>query len=739
MAKKNGISGTAGTGTFTSLITPVLCSWCYLWDLKSIFDWPLAEYRPQATEASFGPTGLRRPLEDLVRNIGCPLCDIVYSGLSKQSDFSNSFLSARYTWLSYHVETNYSTPGGITTKRPDSVFYRYDRPDNDSFHQRLFRLVVSIEGTQTSCRIQRFAESDHDASKMILQGRSMTPEVDIILIQEWLKICDNRHNCMRDLGRSRPSPGSMDWMINVPQRKLVRWTPGLSSPHYAALSYVWGHENVPQLKHRAHGDNFMMLTTPQGLGDHCEDVPLTIRDSLRLCEYLNIEYLWVDAICLCQDDEAVKRRLASMSIIYGEAYVTIACVNGKDSWSGLPGIRGRAIDQTVRRVGSMYLGLAQAPRHKVEEGVWNTRGWTYQELVLSRRILYFTDDEVLFSCNDNFEWRESMHLERVMRVQSDSPGVHSTIDGKPSVKPLSHYASSSQGLEWHGRYMDHLENYGSRAITDPKDAIRAFEGVIKALDDVYRMTHFNGLPLKFLNTALLFRCIPPDPIDATDVFPTWSWAHWKSVEQCGYHGPKIVVHVVWYQAKIDEPDFRTTFNLTDEPVKFTAISQCAEMSAQDLLSTVPSEICLAISPDMFAHLDRMLVVQAEVLYISVCREAKDYTEQNLRFENGGPIGTMFPITDTRFLPPDSKFPAVCLDPAWRSEKGDELEFVRLSSQQNVLRFFLRLGRGDLASAHVNTLLIETDDVGLSRRVQLMHFNRFKWEAAGATSRTVYLC
>ncbi|XP_044724639.1 uncharacterized protein HRG_02535 [Hirsutella rhossiliensis] len=63
---------------------------------------------------------------------------------------------------------------------------------------------------------------------------------------------------------------------------------------------------------------------------------------------------------------------------------------------------------------------------------WNTRGWTYQELLLSRRLLFFTDSQVYFQCMSNL-WNPggpsegglqlgSLHLKRwpfrVASVQS---------------------------------------------------------------------------------------------------------------------------------------------------------------------------------------------------------------------------------------------------------------------------------------------------------------------------------
>jgi Heterokaryon incompatibility protein (HET) len=70
---------------------------------------------------------------------------------------------------------------------------------------------------------------------------------------------------------------------------------------YAALSYVWGPATSPHL--RWTDETTARMFTPGGLHATCSgDIPTKIRDAVTLCSVLDLHYLWVDAVCIQQDD-----------------------------------------------------------------------------------------------------------------------------------------------------------------------------------------------------------------------------------------------------------------------------------------------------------------------------------------------------------------------------------------------------------------------------------------------------
>src|SRR6202000_2965825 len=71
-----------------------------------------------------------------------------------------------------------------------------------------------------------------------------------------------------------------------------------------------------------------------------ESLPQTFQDSIALCAEVGVRYLWIDSLCIVQDDvddwaeESVK-----MGRIYEEAHFTIAAASASNSSEGLFAVR----------------------------------------------------------------------------------------------------------------------------------------------------------------------------------------------------------------------------------------------------------------------------------------------------------------------------------------------------------------------------------------------------------------
>lgn len=109
-------------------------------------------------------------------------------------------------------------------------------------------------------------------------------------------------------------------LIDLGQRP-IRLVETTKDDRYATLSYCWG-----KFAHTP------WVTTCANLSMrlHClqrERLPLTLRDALQIAERLGIRYLWVDALCIVQDDEGDwASQAAKMGGIYAGSVVTIAAL-----------------------------------------------------------------------------------------------------------------------------------------------------------------------------------------------------------------------------------------------------------------------------------------------------------------------------------------------------------------------------------------------------------------------------
>src|SRR5436305_4765449 len=163
-------------------------------------------------------------------------------------------------------------------------------------------------------------------------------------------------------------------------------------------------------------ENLATLMCPGSLESKLHDRPLTVRDTFQLAKALGFEYLWVDTLCIVQDDMNGKHsQIAQMDRIYYFATLTVVAFAGQNANRGLPGLgpSSRKNSQHVEEVQGLKLTVP-LPNH-LATGIdntapWSTRGWTYQERRLSRRILCFSETQVSFECQYDF-YCEDTHIE----------------------------------------------------------------------------------------------------------------------------------------------------------------------------------------------------------------------------------------------------------------------------------------------------------------------------------------
>ena len=109
---------------------------------------------------------------------------------------------------------------------------------------------------------------------------------------------------------------------------------------YAALSYCWGkEENV--------------ITTKANLKVHEKEIvyfylPKTFQDAIEVARKLNINYLWIDALCIIQDDEDDwDTECLRMGKYYENPYVTISTLSALGSREGFLPTAGDTCCKTV--------------------------------------------------------------------------------------------------------------------------------------------------------------------------------------------------------------------------------------------------------------------------------------------------------------------------------------------------------------------------------------------------------
>lgn len=329
----------------------------------------------------------------------------------------------------------------------------------------------------------------------------------------WLHLCDQEHGgqCRKPFGLDSATFGYPKLLIDVHKKCIVEAEP---SHRYACLSYVWG--NVPTLKTTQ--DNLLDLKKQKSLETRGAEIPRTIRDTINLIDQLGLRYLWVDSLCIIQDDARTKHdQIQSMAGIYANSYVTIIAGNGWDANHGLRGLQGI----TEPRQLSSFLKTDFQENLQPYSSIWYSRGWTFQEMVFSPRKIMFQYQLATWECNEK-SWHESS-LSKVS-TPMDISRFH------PKVTP---WKSKVEFTEWPDvkQYIELVRDYSMRKLTYNGDGLSAISSLLSVMSSSFKGGFISGLPEMFFHEALLWQ---PDEImqrrqasEETSDLPSWSWAGWE--------------------------------------------------------------------------------------------------------------------------------------------------------------------------------------------------------------------
>jgi hypothetical protein len=321
---------------------------------------------------------------------------------------------------------------------------------------------------------------------------------------------------------------------------------------YLTLSYVWG------------GNKFQKASViraespPDGNVAWSIDwkhVPKTICETADFVRQLGERYLWVDSLCVDQDDLEDRRAIIPrMMAIYGESYLTVAAAAGSDAEFGLPGVNAgsrlteRPLAFTNNGVQIRFLPQRPFGTNVIESSAWNTRAWTYQEHMLSPRSLFFTEIEShLRLGNDIFGERYYFQSYNPSKPRGTETVTATSALLPPQMRTglldaLQRPPSAQNHLLTWAHYGEALVPYTLRNLTDPGDRLGAFMGIFGRFCRHTRLSPLQFAALCGLPDQWFYQCLLWQPdnrsllrddhrrvrFDATQgrALPSWSWVGW---------------------------------------------------------------------------------------------------------------------------------------------------------------------------------------------------------------------
>ncbi|KAF2731957.1 HET-domain-containing protein, partial [Polyplosphaeria fusca] len=200
--------------------------------------------------------------------------------------------------------------------------------------------------------------------------------------------CQQHHpQCRADRGFDFPQKAHV---VDCKNRQIV---PMIDGHDYLALSYVWGSESAgSRLKQPSNDEDFHLPPL----------LPQMVEDAIEVTIFLGYRYLWIDSVCINQSHTTEKAfQIQQMGNIYSHAVATI-CALGAHANVSLPGVsQDRRTSPFFQSQGSTYISLPEPDflrRSLLQTAEWSKRAWTFQEAMLSRRCIFFTEEQVSLVC-----------------------------------------------------------------------------------------------------------------------------------------------------------------------------------------------------------------------------------------------------------------------------------------------------------------------------------------------------
>lgn len=354
-----------------------------------------------------------------------------------------------------------------------------------------------------------------------------SPISRLILPKTWLSNCLKHHDRCNALETSNDytSPTRLiEISSTVPCLVMLE---GDTKVKYAALSHCWGgHQPI--------------TTTLNNIENHRSAIPLpsmpkTFQDAILVTQQLGINYIWVDSLCIIQDSASDwANEAARMASVYSGALFTIAAVWGSNGTCGCFHDRLPPLTITIhekRKIGThitnatghMYLRPVPEPRRYVGEAILNTRAWTLQEIVLSRRTILFAEDQMYWFCTSLYESEDG--LESMDPVPAPALNL-------PSLGPVARNGDQSKDLLYESWQIT-MNSYSSRNLTKGKDKFAALAGITEFFGSVIEDEAVAGLWKGDLGRGLMWK-VPAgkhgekdEEVAASLGVPSWSWVKVK--------------------------------------------------------------------------------------------------------------------------------------------------------------------------------------------------------------------
>ncbi|KAK3345967.1 heterokaryon incompatibility protein-domain-containing protein [Lasiosphaeria hispida] len=415
-------------------------------------------------------------------------------------------------------------------------------------------------GTQfRTMAISEGALEETEASPRVFTGSDAT----LAKIKDWIGDCSRHKDCQPPDSDTTFLPSRLLFVgtTSTPELRIINTRSDAvqgPNPKYIALSHCWG------------GDIPCKLTTtnyPTMRETISEStLPKNFFHAIDITRRLGVPYLWIDSLCILQDSPSDwADESPTMGQVFASAHCVVAATASENSSGGC--FRNRPVPQMERNLMTSatrrcYLSTT-APSvrtlfdTRVETAPLTKRAWAFQERLLSRRLIHFCSDAVLFECNTMqasefhtkgtvyekepyavqdgrlVSWFEDSVLSPLLKLtrrkgQEDVTrarrGIRGALDVLQSLGSVSKH-DLAEKIEFCKRWFDIVSAYSEGALTCPTDKLIALSGVAELVQSRAKAPYLAGLWASgILELQLLWMVEETVEKQKQYCAPSWSWA-----------------------------------------------------------------------------------------------------------------------------------------------------------------------------------------------------------------------
>ncbi|KAM0426544.1 hypothetical protein ACHAPT_008236 [Fusarium lateritium] len=300
---------------------------------------------------------------------------------------------------------------------------------------------------------------------------------------------------------------------------------------YIALSHCWGGPIATVLQ--TTNINGFCQALPY------EQLPLNFKDAINITRRLGVRYIWIDSLCIMQDssdDWTIES--TKMAAVYENAVVTIAALCSPGSSHGILPRTSLNLPNSPTTVhisgpGGADLTL-QAYKQDEDEDLRDlfdnapltSRGWCFQESVLSRRVLYYGTKQIYWECGEGFQAANGVPGPNLF--PKSGAGVNTLAEfllQDFSTVPVPFQGEMRRKLLWN--FYATVSSYSRRKLTFSTDKLPAFSGLAQRLQPLIGYDYLAGLWTGDIRQGLLWGAYDTgESLEYVKPYraPSWSWA-----------------------------------------------------------------------------------------------------------------------------------------------------------------------------------------------------------------------